>query len=48
MRLKLYAIFNKETNERIFTTAIYGKCEKILETIENSENYEVRHKWTSV
>ena len=47
MRTIIYAIFNKETNERIYTNADFGKCNQKLNTLENKENYVIRHKWFS-
>ena len=48
MRTIIYAIFNKETNERIYTNCKQNECEKVLATLDNKENYEIRYKWKSI
>ena len=48
MRNIYYAIFNKETNERVsevFTSL--RKCEAELNKLGN-DNYHIRHKWMSI
>lgn len=47
MRTIIYAIFNKETNERVYANCRQSKCQKMLDTMENKENYEIRYKWFS-
>lgn len=47
MRTIIYAIFNKETNERVYTNIDRYKCEKVLNELENKENFEIRYKWRS-
>lgn len=48
MRINLYAIFNKETNERVYTDARRKECEKVLATMDNRENFEIRSKFVSI
>ena len=48
MRTIMYAVFNKETNERIYTNCRLYKCEEFLEAQENKEALEIRHKWFSI
>ena len=48
MRAIFYAIFNKETNERIYTDRSIFECEKMMATLKNKENFEIRHKWFSI
>ena len=45
MRIILYAIFNKTTNERVYTNCRQSKCQEMLDAMENKENYEIRYKW---
>ena len=47
MRTIKYAIFNKETNEILFTDFIYLKCVEEMEKMEDKEKLEIRHKWFS-
>jgi hypothetical protein len=48
MRLIIYAVFNKETNKRIFTSAYFHKCNEKMKALDNAENYEIRHKFKSI
>lgn len=48
MRAIFYAVFNKETNERLYTDRSNLECEKFMNTLENKENYEIRYKWFSI
>ena len=48
MRTIFYAVFNKETNERLYTNRSSLECEKFMNALENKENYEIRHKWFSI
>lgn len=48
MRIIKYAVFNKETNERIFTHCSLRKCEEKLVQLNNENGYEIRHKWFSI
>ena len=48
MRGILYGVFNKETNERIYTNCRRYKCEEFVETHENKANLEIRYKWFKV
>ena len=48
MRLLRFAIYNKETNERIYVDARYNKIMEKLNTLENKENYEIRSKFVSI
>lgn len=47
MRTIIYAIFNKETNEKIYVNARHSECEKMMNTLENKEKFEIRYKWRS-
>ena len=47
MRAIMYAIFNKRTNERVYTNIDYTKCNDKLNTMENKEDFEIRYKWFS-
>lgn len=47
MRTITYAIFNKETNERVYANINRFKCEEKLNSLENKEKFEIRHKWVS-
>lgn len=47
MRTICYAIFNKKTNERVYTNCEQRKCLEKLNTMENKENFEIRWKWFS-
>lgn len=47
MRTITYAIFNKETNERVYANIDLRKCETKLNSLENKEKFEIRHKWVS-
>ena len=48
MRSIMYAIFNKSTNERIYTNCNRSKCEKILNELSKREEYEIRYRWYSI
>ena len=48
MRIIKYAVFNKKTNERIFTHCSLRKCEEKLAQLNNENGYEIRHKWFSI
>jgi L-rhamnose mutarotase len=47
MRTIKYAIFDKETNERLFTDFSRAKCEEEMEKMEDKEKFEIRYKWFS-
>ena len=47
MRTITYAIFNKETNKRIYANIDLHKCETKLNSLENKEKFEIRYKWVS-
>ena len=47
MRTIIYGVFNKETNERIYTNIRQSKCEEFINAQDNKENLEIRHKWFS-
>jgi hypothetical protein len=47
MRTIIYGVFNKETNERVYTNCRAQKCMEFIETLENREKFEIRHKWQS-
>lgn len=48
MRTIKYAIFNKETNERVYTDVRRNKINEVMETLENKEKYEIRSKFFSI
>ena len=48
MRTIIYGVFNKETNERIYTNIRKNKCEEFISSHENKENLVVRYKWFSI
>lgn len=48
MRLIHYAIFNKTTNERVYTNCDEAKCQAVLDQMPNKENFEIRYKWLSI
>ena len=48
MRIIHYAVFNKETNERIYTDCRKCKCEEVMNKLENKALYEIRSKWRSI
>ena len=48
MRTIIYAIINKETHERVYTNCRLAKCEEVLATMENKENYKIGYKWYSI
>ena len=48
MRTIIYGVFNKETNERIYTNCRESKCVEFINKQDNKENYEIRHKWFSI
>jgi hypothetical protein len=47
MRTIIYTIYKKGTNERVYSNARQIKCEEILATLENKEQYEIRYQWRS-
>ena len=48
MRMVSYTIYNKKTNERVFTSAHYDRVLDKFEKLEDKENYEIRNKWFNV
>ena len=46
MRTIMYAVFNKDTNKRVYTNIDHKKCEQYI--AENSGNFEIRYKWMSI
>ena len=48
MRLIHYAVFNKETNERVYTNCDQAKCQEYLDKMPNKENYIIGYKWLSI
>ena len=48
MRLIHYYIVNKETGKRIYSDCRVAKCEEILATMKNKENYFIGYKWVSI
>lgn len=48
MRTIIYAVFNKETNERIYIDCRRNKCEEFIGMQNNKENLVVKYKWSSI
>ena len=48
MRTIMYAVFNKETNERLYTDARQSKCLEFISGQPNAEQLTIRYKWFSV
>lgn len=46
MRTIIYSVFNKETNERVYSHWDRKECVKVLETL-NKEQYDICYKWRS-
>jgi hypothetical protein len=46
MRLVMYAVFRKDTNEKVYTNVSHRKCEEYI--AENSGDFEIRYKWISI
>lgn len=47
MRIIKYAVFNKETNKRVYADCLYFKCEEFIKAQENKNVLEIRYKWFS-
>lgn len=47
MRTIVYAIFDKETGKRMFTSVKLTSILTRLETFEDKDRYEIRHTWRS-
>ena len=47
MRVIKYAVFNKETNERVYAHCLYAECEEFINAQKNKDALEIRHKWFS-
>ena len=47
MRTIIYAIIEKETGKRVYANCRMSKCEEVLATMENKENYTIGYKWRS-
>ena len=48
MRSCMYAAFNKETNERVFTHCKPSKVNDFINAQEHPENFVMRYKFMSV
>ena len=48
MRLIHYAVFNKETRERVYTNCDFAKCQEYLESLPNQKDYIIGYKWLSI
>ena len=48
MRLVHYGVFNKETNNRVFTHCRKTKAEEFIAKQANPEKFEIRYKWVSI
>ena len=47
MRAILYAIFDKETKQKVYINAKLCKVLTELEKLGNAGRYEIRHTWKS-
>lgn len=45
MRTIIYAVFNKETHERLYTNCNERKCEEFINAQKENENLVIRYKW---
>lgn len=48
MRTIMYAVFNKETNKKVYTSIDRCRCENYINSLEDKENYTIRYKWFSI
>lgn len=48
MRIIHYAVVNKKTGKKAFVHCELHKAEDFLNTLENKEQFEIRHKWLSI
>ena len=48
MRTIIYKVYNKETNEKVYTDCRKYKCEEFIANNENKENLEIRYRWASI
>lgn len=48
MRICLYAAFDKETNERVYTHCNPHKVQAFIDAQEHPEKFEMRHKFASI
>lgn len=48
MRTIRYAVINTKTNEKLFTSNSYSKCENFLNAMENNDGCAIGHKWFSI
>lgn len=48
MRLIHHYIVNKETGKKVFTHWNEAECRKVLEAMEDKENYFIAYKWVSI
>ena len=48
MRTVIYGVFNKETNERIYSDCRRNKCEEFINAQDNKENLVIKYKWFSI
>ena len=47
MRSIMYAVFNKETNERLFTNCGQSRCKEYVDSHPDNGNLVIRYKWFS-
>ena len=47
MRTIIYTVFNKETNERIYSDCRKRKCEEFISAHEEREKLVICYKWKS-
>ena len=48
MRTIVYAVFNKETNTRLYTNANHSKCVEFISGQPNADELTIRYKWFSI
>ena len=48
MRTIRYEVFNKETDKRVYTNCRKHKCVEFINTQNDKQNFEIRHKWFSI
>ena len=46
MRTIIYSVYDKETNESVYSNWNKAECEKVLGTL-NKEQYGICYKWRS-
>lgn len=47
MRTIIFAVFNKETNKRLYSNCRERECQKFIDNHEDKEKLVIRYKWMS-